>query len=69
MLRTRVFSRRARSVAAFAGVVGIASTPSGKGWWMPLAGGGVIAAGDARQLGPAGYRAPSDPMTGIAAVP
>jgi hypothetical protein len=41
-------------------IVGIASTPSGKGYWLVAADGGVFAFGDAAYLGNVEYVKPDD---------
>jgi len=50
-------------------VVGIASTPSGRGYWLVGADGGVFAFGDAGYFGSGAGRRLKDPVVGIAATP
>ena len=50
-------------------VVGMASTPSGKGYWMVGADGGIFPFGDAGALGSMGGRHLSAPVVGMAATP
>jgi hypothetical protein len=47
--------------------VGMAATPSGKGYWLAAADGGVSAFGDARYLGAATNRVAAGSATDIAA--
>jgi hypothetical protein len=48
-------------------VVGITSTPDGKGYWEVAADGGVFSFGDASYWGSMGGRALNKPVVGIAA--
>jgi hypothetical protein len=50
-------------------VVGIASTPDGRGYWLALKGGGVLKSGDARLSGSMGGKHLNSPIVGIAATP
>jgi hypothetical protein len=49
-----------------AGVVGIASTPSGQGYWLTRADGGVFAYGDAQFVGSMVDKSLNKPIVGIA---
>jgi hypothetical protein len=49
--------------------VGIASTPTGLGWWAVSGSGAVVAAGDAPALGDLGGRPLNRPIVGIARTP
>jgi hypothetical protein len=48
-------------------IVGIASTPTGNGYWLAAADGGVFTFGDAKYFGSMGKRPLSAPIVGIAA--
>ena len=67
--------RRARSSAPWAGerlnapVVGMAATPSGQGYWLVAADGGIFAFGDAPFLGSMGGQHLNQPVVGMAATP
>jgi hypothetical protein len=50
-------------------VVGMAATPTGRGYWLVASDGGVFAFGDARFLGSAGALRLVRPVVGIAATP
>jgi hypothetical protein len=50
-------------------VVGIASTPSGGGYWLTASDGGIFAFGDARFFGSMGGQPLSKPVVGIASTP
>ena len=50
-------------------IVGIAATPSGNGYWLVAADGGVFTFGDATFHGSTGGRTLSAPIVGIAATP
>jgi Fibronectin type III domain len=50
-------------------VVAVASTPDGRGFWLALKNGGVIAAGDAHLYGPAQGTTLASPVTGLAVTP
>ena len=50
-------------------LVALASTPTGKGYWVAAADGGVFARGDARFYGSAGSLKLTRPVVGIAATP
>jgi uncharacterized protein YkwD len=50
-------------------IVGIATTPSGKGYWLAAADGGIFSFGDAKFHGSTGGRTLSAPIVGIAATP
>jgi Transglycosylase-like domain len=52
-----------------ADLVSIAATPSGRGYWIAAADGGVFAFGDARFAGSVAGRALAAPIVGIAAAP
>jgi hypothetical protein len=52
-----------------ADLVGIAATPSGRGYWVTAADGGVFAFGDARFAGSVADRALAAPIVGITADP
>jgi hypothetical protein len=52
-----------------ADLVSIAATPSGRGYWIAAADGGVFAFGDARFAGSIGGRPLAAPIVGIAAAP
>ena len=49
-----------------AGLVGIAGTPSGKGYWLVAADGGIFSFGDARFHGSTGNRRLHQPIVGMA---
>jgi Fibronectin type III domain len=50
-------------------VVAVASTPDGRGFWLALSDGGVIAAGNARLYGSAPGTTLASPVTGLAVTP
>jgi ribosomal protein L24E len=50
-------------------VVGIAATPSGRGYWMVASDGGIFSFGDAPFLGSMGGQALDQPIVGMAAPP
>jgi fibronectin type 3 domain-containing protein len=50
-------------------VVAIVSTPDGRGYWLALRDGDVVAAGDAHIYGPTAARHSSSPVTGLAVSP
>ncbi len=50
-------------------VVGVASTPSGTGYWMVASDGGIFSFGDARFLGSTGGTRLARPVVGMAAMP
>ena len=50
-------------------VVGVASTPDGRGYWLALEDGGVVAAGDASPYGSVAGRHLASPVTGLAVTP
>ena len=50
-------------------IVGMAATPSGKGYWLVAADGGIFTFGDARFYGSTGGRALNQPIVGMAATP
>ena len=50
-------------------LVGIAATPSGNGYWLAAADGGIFTFGDAKYLGSASRHRLSAPIVGIAATP
>jgi hypothetical protein len=50
-------------------VVGIAATPSGRGYWLVASDGGVFAFGDARFFGSTGGLRLARPVVGMAATP
>ncbi len=50
-------------------VVGVASTPDGRGYWLALRNGGVLRAGDARSYGSIGQKHLNSPIAGVAATP
>jgi hypothetical protein len=50
-------------------IVGIASTPDGKGYWLVAADGGTFNYGDAHFYGPATKLHPAKPIVGIASTP
>ena len=52
-----------------AGIVGIAATPSGNGYWLVAADGGVFSFGDAAFHGSTGGLALNQPVVGMAATP
>ncbi|MFZ4514949.1 MAG: CAP domain-containing protein [Acidimicrobiia bacterium] len=52
-----------------AATVGIASTPTGRGYWLAAADGGVFTYGDAPFLGSAGNLSLNQPVVGMAATP
>src|SRR3954454_8685805 len=52
-----------------AGVVGIAATPTGDGYWRVTAGGDILVAGRARSYGSAARLHLAHPIVGIAATP
>jgi hypothetical protein len=56
----------ARALAA--PVVGIASTPDGRGYWEVASDGGVFAFGDAQFYGSMGARPLAKPVVGIARI-
>ncbi len=63
-------SRRDRAeAAATAGVVAVVSTPSGNGYWLVAADGGVFAFGDATFLGSTGGMHLAAPIVAAAAAP
>ncbi|MCZ7528707.1 MAG: hypothetical protein M5U14_21445 [Acidimicrobiia bacterium] len=52
-----------------AGIVGMAATPSGEGYWLVASDGGVFAFGDASFLGSTGAVRLNEPIVGMAATP
>src|SRR5690349_12479120 len=50
-------------------IVGIAATPTGKGYWLVAADGGIFTFGDAHFYGSTGSRALNQPIVGMAATP
>ena len=50
-------------------VVGVASTPDGRGYWLGMANGAVVSAGDAHLYGSMGGKHLNSPIAGIAATP
>ncbi len=50
-------------------IVGMASSPSGSGYWLVASDGGIFAYGDARFFGSTGATPPAQPVTGIATTP
>src|SRR3989442_14663714 len=48
-------------------IVGMAATPSGKGYWLVAADGGIFTFGDAHFFGSTGNRALNQPIVGMAA--
>ena len=50
-------------------VVGVASTPDGRGYWLVMRNGGVLGAGDARFYGSLAGKHLSSPIAGVAATP
>jgi len=65
-LRTLQVSVRSRALAVAAPIVGMAATPTGKGYWRVGADGGVLTAGDAHFYGSA-TGIPHDTIVAIAA--
>ncbi|MGH8977999.1 MAG: hypothetical protein ACRDV7_07990, partial [Acidimicrobiia bacterium] len=51
------------------GVVDIAATPSGNGYWLAASDGGIFTFGDARYAGSTGGLRLNQPIVGIAATP
>jgi hypothetical protein len=49
--------------------VGVAATPTGKGYWLVAADGGVFAYGDATFAGSLGATHLNAPIVGVAATP
>ena len=58
-----------KSTPLNANLVALASTPTGKGYWVAAADGGVFSRGDARFYGSAGSLKLTRPVVGIAATP
>ncbi len=50
-------------------IVGVAATPTGKGYWLVASDGGVFAFGDAGFDGSLGGQAVGQPIVGMAATP
>jgi|tagenome__1003787_1003787.scaffolds.fasta_scaffold20985987_2 hypothetical protein len=50
-------------------IVGVAATPTGNGYWLVAADGGVFTFGDAHYFGSTGNRALNAPIIGLAATP
>jgi hypothetical protein len=50
-------------------IVGIASTPDGKGYWLVAADGGIFSFGDARFYGSTGSLHLNQPIVGMASTP
>ena len=59
----------ATSPASLAPIVGMASTPDGKGYWLVASDGGVFAYGDAPFVGSMGGARLAAPIVGMAAAP
>jgi hypothetical protein len=63
------FAGSVRGVPLRASLVGVASTPSGNGYWMVAADGGLFSFGDAGFFGSTGNLALRQPIVGMAANP
>jgi len=50
-------------------IVGMAATPTGRGYWLVAADGGIFTFGDARFYGSTGGRWLNQPIVGMAATP
>jgi len=57
------------AVTSVAPLVGVAATPSGKGYWEVASDGGVFAFGDAQFFGSMGGKSLNAPVVGVAATP